>query len=470
MIATLAGEIIENRTFDEIHVGDSARLVRTLTKSDIEGFAAVSGDTNPTHLDSDYAADSTLFREIVGHSMWSGSLISSVLGNSLPGIGTVYQEQRLSFLRPVRLGDTVTVTVRATVKNPENKSITFDCLVINQHQERVAQGEAVVVAPTVKVRREKIQAPRIQLFDPDARLKALLALGAHLEPITCGIVHPCEEGALQGAIESAKAGLIRPVLIGPEARIRSVAEEHQLDIKGFEIVNTPHSHAAAEIAAAMAAAGKLEALMKGSLHTDELMHAVIKNPALRTKRRISHIWRFEVPLYSKPLLISDGAININPGLEEKVEIVQNAIALAHILGNPNPKVAILSAVETVTPSITSTLDAAALCKMADRRQITGAQLDGPLAFDNAISLEAARIKRIDSPVAGQADILIAPDLESANMIGKQLEYLAGATACGLVLGARIPMALTSRADGPAARLASGLLAKLVAHHYRVHKP
>lgn len=470
MIATLAGEIIENRTFDEIHVGDSARLVRTLTKSDIEGFAAVSGDTNPTHLDSDYAADSTLFREIVGHSMWSGSLISSVLGNSLPGIGTVYQEQRLSFLRPVRLGDTVTVTVRATVKNPENKSITFDCLVINQHQERVAQGEAVVVAPTVKVRREKIQAPRIQLFDPDARLKALLALGAHLEPITCGIVHPCEEGALQGAIESAKAGLIRPVLIGPEARIRSVAEEHQLDIKGFEIVNTPHSHAAAEIAAAMAAAGKLEALMKGSLHTDELMHAVIKNPALRTKRRISHIWRFEVPLYSKPLLISDGAININPGLEEKVEIVQNAIALAHILGNPNPKVAILSAVETVTPSITSTLDAAALCKMADRRQITGAQLDGPLAFDNAISLEAARIKKIDSPVAGQADILIAPDLESANMIGKQLEYLAGATACGLVLGARIPMALTSRADGPAARLASGLLAKLVAHHYRVHKP
>lgn len=470
MIATLAGEIIENRTFDEIHVGDSARLVRTLTKSDIEGFAAVSGDTNPTHLDSDYAADSTLFREIVGHSMWSGSLISSVLGNSLPGIGTVYQEQRLSFLRPVRLGDTVTVTVRAAAKNPENKSITFDCLVINQHQEKVAQGEAVVVAPTVKVRREKIQAPRIQLFDPDSRLKALLALGAHLEPVSCGIVHPCEEGALQGAIESAEAGLIRPVLIGPEARIRSIAEEHHLDIKDFEIVNTPHSHAAAEIAATMAAAGKLEALMKGSLHTDELMHAVIKNPALRTKRRISHIWRFEVPLYSKPLLISDGAININPGLEEKVEIVQNAIALAHILGNPNPKVAILSAVETVTPSITSTLDAAALCKMADRRQITGAQLDGPLAFDNAISLEAARIKKIDSPVAGQADILIAPDLESANMIGKQLEYLAGATACGLVLGARIPMALTSRADGPAARLASGLLAKLVAHHYRVHKP
>lgn len=470
MTATLASEIIENKTFDEVHLGDSARLVRTLTKSDIEGFAAVSGDTNPTHLDSDYAADSTLFREIVGHSMWSGSLISSLLGNSLPGTGTVYLEQKLQFRQPVKLGDTVTVTVRAVAKNPENKSITFDCLVINQHQERIAQGEAVVLAPTIKVRREKIKAPRMQLFDPDARLKALLALGAHLEPINCGIVHPCEEGALQGAIESASAGLIRPVLIGPEARIRSIAEEHRLDIKGFEIVHAPHSHAAAEMAANMAAAGQLEALMKGSLHTDEFMHAVVSNSALRTKRRVSHIWRFEVPLYSKPLLISDAAININPGLLEKMQIVQNAIDLAHILGNPNPKVAILSAVETVTPTMTSTLDAAALCKMADRHQIVGGQLDGPLAFDNAISLESARIKKIDSPVAGQADILIAPDLESANMLGKQLEYLAGATASGIVLGARIPMALTSRADGPASRLASALLAKLVAHHYRTHKP
>jgi phosphate acetyltransferase len=197
---------------------------------------------------------------------------------------------------------------------------------------------------------------------------------------------------------------------------------------------------------------------------------VVSNSALRTKRRVSHIWRFEVPLYSKPLLISDAAININPGLLEKMQIVQNAIDLAHILGNPNPKVAILSAVETVTPTMTSTLDAAALCKMADRHQIVGGQLDGPLAFDNAISLESARIKKIDSPVAGQADILIAPDLESANMLGKQLEYLAGATASGIVLGARIPMALTSRADGPASRLASALLAKLVAHHYRTHKP
>ena len=469
MSSVITSEIIENKTFDEISLGDSARLVRTLTKSDIEGFAAVSGDTNPTHLDSAYAFD-TPFHEIVGHSMWGGSLISSLLGNELPGVGTVYQDQKLHFKLPVKLGDTLTVMIKALAKNNATKAVTFDCLVTNQRQELVATGEATVLPPTVKVRREKIHAPKMQLFDPEARLKALLALGEHLEPIACGIVHPCEEGALQGAIEAAEGGLIRPVLIGPKARIIGIANAHGLNLDAFEIVDTPHSHASAEIAAKMAAEGQLEALMKGSLHTDEFMRAVVTNPALRTKRRISHIWRFDVPLYNKPLLITDCAININPTLIEKVDIVQNAIELAHVLGNPNPKVAILSAVETITPTIGSTLDAAALCKMADRRQITGAVLDGPLAFDNAISIEAARIKNIDSPVAGQADILIAPDLEAGNMIGKQLEYLGGATSSGIVLGARIPLALTSRADGPAARMASALLAKLMAHHYRTHKP
>lgn len=470
MSSVLTNEIIENKTFDELKIGDSARLVRTLTQQDIEGFAAVSGDTNPTHLDSSYAAGNTDVHEIVGHSMWSGALVSNVLGNTLPGIGTVYVDQALHFEQPVRLGDTLTVTVTVAQKEAANHAVTFDCLVVNQRQEKVAFGKAVVIAPTQKVRREKIQAPRIQLFDPDARLRALLALGEHLEPIRCGIVHPCEEGALTGAIEAAENNLIIPVLIGPAQKIRSIATEHHLDISKFELIDTPHSHASAEIAAQMAAEGKLEALMKGSLHTDELMHAVISIPKLRTKRRISHIFRFEVPLYSKPLLISDAAINIKPTLMEKADIIQNAVHMAHILGNPKPKVAILSAVETVNPTMVSTLDAAALCKMADRGQIKGAELDGPLAFDNAISLEAARIKQIHSPVAGQADILIAPDLESANMIGKQLEYLAGATGSGIVLGARIPMALTSRADGPAARIASALLVKLVAHHYRHEQP
>ncbi len=316
----------------------------------------------------------------------------------------------------------------------------------------------------------KTSCPGSAGFDSKARLQALLALGEHLSAVRCGVVHPCEPGAIQGALDAARRNLIVPVLIGPKSKIESNAKAAGLDINGLEIVDTPHSHAAAEAAANMAAQGKLEALMKGSLHTDELMAAVLSNPGLRTKRRVSHIFRFEVPLYHKPLLITDAAINIKPTLLEKADIVQNAIALAHILGNKNPKVAILSAVETINPNIVSTLDAAALCKMADRHQITGGELDGPLAFDNAISMEAAKIKKIDSKVAGQADILLAPDLESANMIAKQLEYFGGATGSGIVLGARVPIALTSRADGPDTRMASALLAKLVAHHYRSHKP
>ncbi len=469
MMTAQTNEMIENKTFDEIQIGDSARLVKTLTHSDIQAFAAVSGDTNPTHLDARYA-DTTEFHEIVGHSMWSGSLISSLLGNTLPGPGTVYLDQQLRFLQPVKLGDTLTVVVRATAKDSAKRAVTFQCSVSNQRQEPVLTGEAIVLAPSQKVRLEKIHAPHIKVFDPEARLKNLLAQGAHLPAIRCGVVHPCEPGAIQGALDAAARDLIIPVLIGPKARIESIAKANGLDISGLEIVDTPHSHASADMAASMAAEGKVEALMKGSLHTDELMGAVLHTPTLRTKRRVSHIFRFEVPLYDKPLLITDAAINIKPTLTDKADIIQNAIQLAHILGNPNPKVAILSAVETVNPNIASTLDAAALCKMADRRQITGAELDGPLAFDNAISREAAKIKKIESSVAGQADILLAPDLESANMIAKQLEYFGGATGSGIVLGARIPIALTSRADGPDTRMASALLAKLVAHHYRSHKP
>jgi len=232
----------------------------------------------------------------------------------------------------------------------------------------------------------------------------------------------------------------------------------------------PHSHAAAEKAAEMAAAWEVEMLMKGSLHTDELIHAVLAKPALRTGRRMSHVFRFDVPLYHKPLLITDAALNIHPTLKEKVDIIQNAIDFARVLGVAEPKVAILSAVEMVNSNIPSTLDAAALCKMAERGQITGGVLDGPLAFDNAISMQAAQIKNIESVVAGHADILAVPDLESGNMLAKQLEYLAGASGSGIVLGARVPIALTSRADGPSNRVASALLALLVAHNARRDHP
>lgn len=304
----------------------------------------------------------------------------------------------------------------------------------------------------------------------ESQRQAWWALGDGLDPVRCAVVHPCEAGALRGAIEAGKAGVIVPVLVGPESRIRDLAQSEGIDLAGTELVHAPYSHAAAETAVALALQGRVEALMKGSLHTDELMHAAVSVRDFCTTRRLSHVFRFEVPLYDKPLLITDAALNIRPTLAEKVDIVQNAIVLAQILGVAMPKVAILSAVETVNAALPSTLDAAALCKMAERGQIMGAVLDGPLAFDSAISSEAAAIKQIRSPVSGLVDILMVPDLESGNMLAKQLEYLAGASASGVVLGGRVPVALTSRADGPQARIGSALLAKLVAHHYRRHAP
>jgi phosphate acetyltransferase len=248
------------------------------------------------------------------------------------------------------------------------------------------------------------------------------------------------------------------VIVAPRKRVLDLATRLGLSLEGIELIDTPHSHASAARAAALAAERSVQMLMKGSLHTDELMEAVLAEPALRTGRRMSHVFRFEVPAYKRPLLVTDAAINIAPTLTEKADILRNVIDLAHALGIERPRVALLSAVETVTPKIHSTIDAAALCKMADRGQIPGAILDGPLAFDNAISAEAARIKGIDSPVAGQADILFVPDIEAGNMLAKQLEYLAGAASCGVVLGAQVPIVLTSRADPPIARIASAALA------------
>ena len=262
-------------------------------------------------------------------------------------------------------------------------------------------------------------------------------------------------------------GLINPILVGPEDKIRAVAKAEGLDLSPYRIVPAEHSHASAQNAVALVRGGEAESLMKGSLHTDELMSAVVSSATgLRTSRRISHVFVMDVPAYDRAVAITDAAINIAPGLEDKVHITQNVIDLVRILGVAQPKVAILSAVETVNPKIPSTLEAAALCKMADRGQITGGILDGPLAFDNAISEQAARIKKISSPVAGKADVLLVPDLEAGNMLAKQLQYLAGADAAGIVLGARVPIVLTSRADNVRARLASIAVMKLVAHAKR----
>jgi len=463
MKAPAAQAMIQNRTFDEIQVGDFAQLVRTLRPEDIHLFAAMSGDVNPTHVDLEYARSSQ-FREVVGHSMWGSTLISTILGTEFPGPGTVYVSQGLNFWRPITIGDTLTITVTCKEKFEHNHHIIFDCLAVNQDGLKVIDGIAEVMAPTEKISRARVVLPEVTVSDRELRYRHLLSVSAGLSPIPIAVAHPCDRESLLGPVQAAKAGLVDPILVGPESRIRAVAEEHEIDIKGFRIVDTAHSHESAEVAVALCRDGGAEALMKGSLHTDEMMSQVIKH--LRTGRRISHVFLADVPTYPHPLMITDAAIMIEPTLEDKVDIIQNAIELAHILGLAEPKVAILSAVETVTSKIRSTIDAAALCKMADRGQIKGGLLDGPLAFDNAVSLVAAKTKGIKSVVAGNADILVVPDLESGNMVAKQLEYLANALTAGIVLGTKVPIVLTSRADSAETRTASCVIAALIAHANR----
>ncbi|WP_261309946.1 bifunctional enoyl-CoA hydratase/phosphate acetyltransferase [Burkholderia stabilis] len=304
-------------------------------------------------------------------------------------------------------------------------------------------------------------------FRPHQKYDALIARCRSLHPVTVAVAHPCDEVSLRAAVDAARAGLVVPVLVGPEARITALAATLGIDLSGYRLVDAPHSHASAARAVELVRAGDAQVLMKGSLHTDELLEEVVRaDTGLRTGRRLSHVFIMDVPTYHKPLFITDAAVNIRPTLEQKADIVQNAIDLAHALGIRQPKVAILSAVETVSSKLPSTLDAAALCKMAERGQITGALLDGPLALDNAISPEAARLKHLGSAVAGDADILLAPDLEAGNMLAKELTFLANADAAGIVLGARVPVILTSRADSERTRLASCAVAALVAEAAR----
>lgn len=461
---TVGTEYIENLTFDEIEIGAAAHLSHTLTRDDIELFAVMSGDVNPAHVDPKFA-ESDAFHKIIAHGMWGGALISTVLGTELPGPGTIYLDQNLRFLGPIGLGDTVTVRVTARKKDAKQHRITFDCTCTNQLGDVVIDGTALVIAPTEKVRRPRVTLPEVKIEEKGRKFRQMIALAEKLEPIVTAVVHPVDANSLGGAVAAAKANLIVPVLIGPEHKIRATAEAVGLDISPYRLVPAKHSHDAADQAVALVRKGEVRALMKGSLHTDEFLHPVVRpEGGLRTERRLSHVFLLDVPTFDRPLFVTDGAINISPTLQEKKDIVQNAIDMAHALGLEAPKVAILSAVEEVTPKIPGTLDAAALCKMADRRQITGAVVDGPLAFDNAISEDAARAKGITSAVAGKADILVVPDVEAGNMLAKELEYLAGADAAGIVMGARVPIILTSRADSVQSRLASSAVAALVDHH------
>jgi phosphate acetyltransferase len=461
----MSEKYLENRTFDEIRVGDSSTLVRALTDQDLRLFAAVSGDVNPTHVDEDYARR-FLAGQLVGHSLWSGALISGVLGTKLPGPGTVYVSQDLRFLGPVRKGDTITATVTARAKRAGDRLVEFECQCVNQHGEAVAQGVAVVRAPAERIRVPCPEPPEVAV-QAHSKYEALLERCRELAPAPAAVAYPCDQVSLAAAVEAAGAGLVEPVLVGPPDRIAATAAQHRFDISRFRVVEAADDHEAAARAVALVRKGEADMLIKGALHTDVLMHEVVQpQTGLRTGRRISHAYVMDVPTYHKPLLLSDCAINIYPTLDDKVSICQNAIDLEHALGVAQPKVAILSAVEIVNPKITATLEAAALCKMADRGQITGGFLDGPLAMDNAISKTAAEVKHIRSEVAGDADILLVPDLEAGNMLAKQLTFMANADAAGIVLGARVPIVLTSRSDNVRTRLASCAIGLLVAHARR----
>jgi phosphate acetyltransferase len=451
--------IIENKTFDELKIGDTASLQRTLTLKDIQLFSIMSGDVNPAHVDAEYAKDD-MFHQIIAQGMWSASLISTVLGTQLPGPGTIYLDQTLKFTAPVVPGDTITIMVTVAEKKSKKYIIDLECKGVNQNNQTVISGLATVIAPTEKVKRERIELPEIFFKEPKGEwYKNLIKLKDNLAPLKTAIVHPVDQLALKGAIDAANEQLIIPILVGPKEKILAAAKEANLDISSFQIISTKYSNESAAVAVKLARDGIVEALMKGKIHTDELMESIVnKETGLLTGRRMSHVFYIEAPNYFKPLFLSDTAINIRPNLTEKKDIIQNAIDLFHTLGFGVPKVAIVCAVETINEKMQCTIDAAALSKMAERNEITGAIVDGPLAFDNAISIESAREKNIESKVAGCADIIIVPDIESGNMLYKEMTYMDGLEAAGMVMGATVPIILTSRGSDDISRKASCAMA------------
>jgi phosphate acetyltransferase len=448
------------RLFDEIALGESASYVRTLDAADIELLVMLTGDRLADGPDQRPAGAAST------HALGGSVLLATAVGTQLPGPGARIAEQALRFTGRLAVGDALTATVVVREKRPAGRQLLLDATCTNQRSETVTAGTLLVECPAERHTVQRLGEVEVAFHRYNA-FQAILERVQGQPPVTTAVVHPCDRESLLGALEAAAKGLIVPVLVGPEAKIRAAAAAANIALTGVQIVATEHSHAAAERAVAMARAGEVQALMKGSLHTDELMGAVVAEATgLRTDRRISHVFVMDVPTYPKLLLVTDAAINIHPDLDTKRDICQNAIDLAQVLGITLPKVALLSAVETVNAKIQSTLDAAALCKMAERGQIQGGILDGPLAFDNAISAAAAKIKAIVSPVAGDADILVVPDLEAGNILAKELSYLAAAESAGVVLGARVPIVLTSRADSARTREASAAVMVLLAHAER----
>ena len=462
----MAVSFIENRTYDEIKVGDSATLTRTLRPEDIQLFAVMSGDVNPAHVDPDYA-HSSMFHEVIAHGMWGGALISTVLGTEFPGPGTIYVSQTLRFSRPVKVGDQITIRITCKQKFDHNKHIIFDCLCTNQDGLKVISGEAEVLAPTEKVKRERFELPEVTISDRWGRYKKLLARAKGLPAATAVFAQPVHAESLQSAVTAAESGILRPILVGPEKQMREVAKQNNIDLMRCRLIDAPHARVALGRAIEMARSGEADIIVQGDMTTADFMARLLTPDGLRGVRRFSHVLYMDVPNYPRPIIISDMMVNIEPTLEEKIEITQNAIDFAHIMGMPEPKVAILAGIDTVTPKMRATVDAAALCKMADRGQITGGLLDGPLGIDNALSIVAARNAHLKSAVAGQADVLIAPDLEAGNMLAKQLEHLSDAISGGVVLGGRVPIVLANRNDSIESRVASLVLALLVGRYSRI---
>lgn len=450
-----------NRTYDELAAGDVAELSRLITEDDLYVFAAASGNYNPMHL-SDTDLDNDGHVERVAPGMFVASLISAVLGTNLPGPGTLYRRQVLDFHARAHAGDELICTVRVAEKLADGtvrlettvRRVTDDVLILS--------GEAVVMAPTVKFESDELELPGL-IVQRHRHFEAMLDRARPLPALPTAVVCPDDENSLGGALLAMHESIITPILIGHEAAIRKAAAALGADLSGIEVIDVPGpDHEAAARACALVHEGRAGAVMKGHMHTDDLLKPMLdKMLGLRMGRRFTHVFIMDVPGQSEPLFVTDAAINIAPDLATKMDIVQNAIDLARALGI-DPRVGVLSAVETINPAIQSSIDAALLSKMADRGQITGGQVEGPLAMDNAVDMAAARTKGLMGGVAGRANILVVPNIDAGNMLAKQLSFISHAEGAGLVLGARVPVILNSRSDSAMSRLASCAVAAL--HH------
>ncbi len=451
-------QILKNVPFDQLTVGMEAEVSRLCRQDDLFVFANSSGNLNPLHIPGE-DGDGDGQPEARAPGMWIGSLISGVLGCQLPGPGSRYRAQTLRFVGEAQAGDTLTAKVRIVGKADGNL-VRFETWVERQDGVRIVEGEAEVEAPSVAIEYDAEDIPALTV-QRHVHFDRLLKQAGSLPAIRTAVIAPEEADALGGALLAAQHTLIDPVLIGDARLIAEAAGEIGEDISRYPIVDVPGHRAATARAVDMVHSGDVSALMKGHMHTSTLLSEVVRRDGgFRVSRLISHVFVMDVPGLDHLLMVTDAAVNISPDLKQKADIVKNAIDLAHSLGLDDPRVAVLSAVETVNPSIPSTLDAAALAKMAERGQIEGGKVDGPLAMDNAINIGAAITKGIRSEVAGRAEVLIAPNMEAGNMIAKELSFLAHAESAGIVVGAKCPIILTSRADDEKARLTSCAVAAL----------